>query len=80
VTVSRGRPYGHANTRLAPQQILTLIESIAVGWTITTAEFLADADVPSRNRDAERQTIFDSVGRRISDSNGWQHVATDLAC
>ncbi len=51
---------------LTPQDVLTLIESISVGWTITTAEFLADADVESRDRQAQRQLIIDSVRRLLT--------------
>jgi hypothetical protein len=46
--------------------VLTLIESISVGWTITTTEFLADADRESRNRQAQRTLITDSVRRLLT--------------
>lgn len=57
---------GRINSRLTPQQVLTLIESISVGWTITTTEFLVDADRESRNRRAQRTLIIDSVRRLLT--------------
>lgn len=56
-----------ATSRLAAHQILTLTESIAVGWTITTAEFLTGADAPPAHREAHREIIIDSVRRLTSE-------------
>ena len=57
---------GRATKRLAPRQILTLIESVAVGWTITTPQFLTDADAREPNPDAHREIILDTVRRLLS--------------
>ena len=65
--IEEARQRGHATSRLAGHQILTLLESIAVGWTITTAEFLIDADALWAHRQVHRQLIIDSVRRLISD-------------
>lgn len=64
--IEEAQKRGHATSRLAAHQILTLLESIAVGWTITTAEFLTGADLPSAHRRTQRQTIVDSVRLLVS--------------
>ena len=65
--IQEAQQRGHATSRLAAHQILTLIESIAVGWTITTAEFLTGADAPPEHREVHRQIIIDSVRRLTSE-------------
>ena len=58
---------GHVTTRLTPPQILTLIESISVGWIATTPEFLAAADDASpQDHEARREIIIDSVRRLVT--------------
>jgi AcrR family transcriptional regulator len=64
--IEEAQQRGRINSRLTPEQVLTLIESISVGWTITTTEFLADADRESRDRPAQRRLITDSVQRLLA--------------
>ncbi len=64
--IEEAQERGRATSRLAADQILTLLESLAVGWTITTAQFLNGADVSSALRDTQRQTIVDSVRLLVS--------------
>jgi len=52
---------GRATSALTAQQLLTLIESLAVGWTITTGEFLVGADAPFSGRDMQREVIVETV-------------------
>lgn len=52
---------GSATSTLSAQQLLSLIESLAVGWTITTGEFLVSADALSSGREAQRKMIVDTV-------------------
>lgn len=64
--IEAAQQQGGINSRLTPEQVLTLIESLSVGWTITIAEFLADADREPRNRQAQRTLIIDSVRRLLT--------------
>lgn len=58
---------GQVPTRFTAQQILTLIESIAVGWRYTTAAILTtDEDGRSKHLENHRQVIVGSVRRLLS--------------
>jgi AcrR family transcriptional regulator len=62
-TIEDAQRDGHVTARLTPAQILVLIESIAVGWIVTTSEFLSRGDDDSSDRQALRGIIVDSVRR-----------------
>jgi AcrR family transcriptional regulator len=59
--IEEAQQRGHATSALSAPQILTIIESLAVGWTITTGEFLTGADAQSGGREVQRRVIVDSV-------------------
>ncbi len=58
---------GQVSSRFTAQQILTLVESIAVGWRYTTAAVLTiDEDDQPEHLEKHRQVIVDSVRRLLS--------------
>jgi hypothetical protein len=57
---------GHIPSSFTPTQLLTLIESISVGWITTTSLALgADGD-PSQNHKAHCAAVVESVRRLLS--------------
>ena len=58
---------GQVPSRFTARQILTLIESIAVGWSYTTAAVLTSGeDDQSKHLEKQRRVIVDSVRRLLS--------------
>jgi AcrR family transcriptional regulator len=58
---------GHVTTRFTPAQILTLIESVSVGWIATTSAFLAAGeDGVARHRAAHREVVEEGVRRFLT--------------
>jgi AcrR family transcriptional regulator len=58
---------GQIPTDFSASQLLALIESIAVGWTYTTATFLTiDEDDPSKHHEPHRQVVVESVRRLLT--------------
>jgi AcrR family transcriptional regulator len=58
---------GHIPTTFTPPQLLTLIESIAVGWVTTTAPFVgAGEDDPSQHHETHREVIVETVRRLLT--------------
>lgn len=57
---------GHVSTAFTPPQLLTLIESISVGWITTTSASLgADGD-PSQHEEAHRDVVVESLRRLLT--------------
>ena len=58
---------GHVTIRFTPAQLLTLIESVSVGWMATTSAFLAAGeDDESPHRAAHREVVIESVRRLLT--------------
>ena len=58
---------GHLPTTFTPPQLLTLIESISVGWITTTAPFVgADEDDPSQHHETHREVVVETVRRLLT--------------
>lgn len=59
---------GQIPATFTPPQILSLVESIAIGWNYaTTAAFLSiDEDDPSQHHETQREVIVESVRRLLN--------------
>lgn len=57
---------GHIPSTFTPAQLLTLIESISVGWITTTSIALGTDGDPSQNHKAHRDAIVESVRRLLA--------------
>ncbi len=56
---------GDIPSTFTPAQLLTLIESISVGWITTTSVALGDGD-PSQNQEAHHDAVVESVRRLLT--------------
>ena len=65
-SIAAAQRSGYIPSAFTPAQLLTLIESISVGWITTTSLHLhADGD-PSQNQEAHRDAVVESVRRLLT--------------
>jgi Tetracyclin repressor-like, C-terminal domain len=67
--VRKAQRDGQITTELSPSQILDMIESLTVGWTVTARAHLKDERKLKRERSAQREAIIEAVRRIISPSS-----------
>lgn len=64
-TIETAQRSGHIPSTFTPAQLLTLIESVSVGWITTTSVALGDGD-PAKNHEAHHDAIVESVRRLLA--------------
>jgi hypothetical protein len=66
--VREAQRLGHVTEAFSASQILDLIESLAVGWSVTARAHLNDREAIERDRSNQRRAIEDAVRHIVSPS------------
>jgi AcrR family transcriptional regulator len=64
--VRKAQREGRVTSDFSPSEILDMIESLTVGWTVTARAHLKDGPGLKRGRSAQRKAIIEAVRRIIS--------------
>jgi AcrR family transcriptional regulator len=68
--VKKAQREGELTTDFSPSQIVDMIESLTVGWTVTARAHLKNEEQLRRERSAHRKAVIEAVHRIIAPSGG----------